>query len=67
MKTNWIRIYKSAIRPVYIYKAEGGYKVHAYSFYPRYFNRENAEQDCLDYVNSFGEGITNLSQFNIKI
>lgn len=67
MKTNSTQIYKSAIRPVYIYKAEEGYKVHSYSFYPRYFNRENAEQDCLDYVNSFGEGITNLSQFNIKI
>jgi hypothetical protein len=60
MKSDWTRIYKSAIRPIYIYKSERGYKVNAYSFYPRYFNQDNAKQDCLDYVNSFGEGITNL-------
>lgn len=61
MKTSWTRIYKSAIRPIYIYKQDSGYKVNAYSFYPRYFNQENAKEECLNYVNSFGEGLTKLS------
>ncbi len=60
-KTTWKRIYKSAMKPIYIYEDEGNYKVHAYGFYPRKFSGETAKFDCLNYVNSFGEGLTKLN------
>lgn len=57
-KNNWIRVYKSKDRPIYIYKTEGGYKVNAYSFSPRYFYKETCLEDCLQYVKDFGEYVT---------
>lgn len=56
----WFRIYKSSDKPIYIYKLDGSYKVHAYGFYPRKFHGEDASKNCLSYVNSFGESLTKL-------
>lgn len=57
MKSKWTRLYKSNDKPIYIYYNEDGYKVNAYSFYPRYFRGEDSFKNCLQYVSDFGDHV----------